>query len=97
MSYIALTGFSTMRILLATLLLLASSIATPTAPKGQIANQQEVLSKHQPFYASNIDPLSDCDLPNCNWGSCAGALRYSMRHSPNTCIKSLHSLTNGDW
>ena len=93
----ALTSFSTIRILLVTLLLFASSIATSAFPKGQITDQQEVLSKHGPFYASNIDPLWDCDLPNCNWGLCAGALRCSMRHSPKTCIKSLHSLINGDW
>jgi len=86
-----------MHILLVILLLLASSIATPTVTKEQINDQQEVLPKHRPFYANGIDPLWDCDLPNCNWGSCAGALRYSIRHSPNTCIKSLHSLTNGDW
>ena len=86
-----------MHILLVILLLLASGIATPTVTKEQITDQQEVLPKHRPFYANGIDPLWDCDLPNCNWGSCAGALRYSIRHSPNTCIKSLHSLTNGDW
>jgi len=86
-----------MRILLATLLLFASSIAAPLAPKAHITNQQEILSKHQPFYANDIDPSWDCDLPTCNWGRCAGALRYSMRHSTKTCIKSIYSLTNGDW
>ena len=83
-----------MRILITALLLCVGSIAAT----GQTNNQQEVLSsKQQPFYASNIDPLWDCDLPNCKWGACAGALRYSMHHAPNTCIKSLHSLMNGDW
>ena len=86
-----------MRVLLVTLLLLTSSIATLEAPKGQSADQQKVLSKQQQFYARNIDPLWDCDLPNCKWGPCANVLRYSMRYSPKTCIESLRSLTNGDW
>ncbi|KAM0709924.1 hypothetical protein Q7P35_003967 [Cladosporium inversicolor] len=86
-----------MRIPVATLLLLAGSIAAPIDPKPQVRNEQEVLTKLQPLCASDIDPLRDCDLPNSDWGLCAGALRYSMRYSPNTCIKSIQSLTNGDW
>lgn len=86
-----------MRVPLATLLLFARSIAAPIAAMGKIDNQQEVLSKQQKAYAIDIDPLWDCDLPTCNWGPCAGALKYSMRHSTKTCIKSFHSLTNGDW
>lgn len=86
-----------MRINLATLLLFAASIAALLAPKAQITNHQEVLSKHRAFYANDIDPLWDCDLPTCNWGRCAGAIKYSMRHFTKTCIRSLYSLTNGDW
>lgn len=86
-----------MRILLVTLLLLANSNTTLAVPKGQVFDQQEAISKHRSFYANGIDPLWDCDLPDCNWGLCAGALKYSIRHSPNSCINSLHSLTNGDW
>jgi hypothetical protein len=55
------------------------------------------ISKQQPPCATDIDPLRDCDLPTCNCGFCAGALRYSMHYHSKTCIKSFHSLTNGDW
>lgn len=86
-----------MRLLLATLLLFDRSIAAPIAVTGKIDNQQQVLSTQQKPCATGLDPLWDCDLPTCNWGLCAGALKYSMRHSTKTCIKSFHSLTNGDW
>jgi hypothetical protein len=81
-----------MRILLAAVLLFARSIAAPVVAAGLTNKQQEVLSKQRQPYATDIDPLRDCDLPTCNWGSCAGALRYSMRNTPNSCIKSFHSL-----
>lgn len=78
-----------MRIILATLLLFTASIAAPLTPKAQITNHQEVLSKHRAFYANDIDPLWDCVLPTCNWGRCAGAIKYSVRCSTKTCIRSL--------
>ena len=85
-----------MHILVATLLLLASSDAAPTS-KFQMPNQQTILSQHQPFPASSIDPLWDCALPACDWGACEGTLKYSLHHPSKTCISSLQSLTNGDW
>jgi hypothetical protein len=86
-----------MQLFFATLMLFAGSIVAPIAVTGKTNNQQQVLSKQQKTYANDIDPFWDCDLPTCQWGPCEGALRYSMRHASKTCIKSFHSLTNGDW
>ena len=81
-----------MRMLTASLMVFASGIVIINAVADH-KNKQEVLSEYQPYEASDIDPLWDCDLPNCKFNLCQEALRYS---DPN-CIKSIHSLTNGDW
>lgn len=77
-----------MRISTAIIMFFAGSIATIDAAAGNTQNQQDDVSTKK-----QLDPLWDCELPDCNWNACESALLYSGVG----CIKSLESLTNADW